>query len=289
MRKIFFYLGITLIFCAQSVLGHVPSSVTHRRVSVFENQNKSNSSGPKALLSLRKGHRLAKKDLRWILRSPLVQSSRELYSSKEKTVLQKMNAFYLAQAWVLELRDESAFDELERKILKKGLPLDLDRNEIQVATQADVFQTRQWSLKNTGKAQSIDLDALIKFYKIPGRAGEDVNWQSTVKTGPKIRVAVLDTGIDLNHPDLKGVIYRNESECKALEEYKMCLKQNAVKAKIESKVSNVTDEQIQEMSYEQRYSCIKKFIIDENPLVDQDGNGYPMDCRGWNLATRPAD
>ncbi|MFN8945419.1 MAG: S8 family serine peptidase, partial [Pseudobdellovibrionaceae bacterium] len=203
--------------------------------------------------------------------------------------LKQMKADYLAKAWVLELINENAFGQLDRMILQSGLPLFLDQNEIQISAQSDTFRSKQWSLKNTGKAQSIDLDGLIKFYKVPGRTGEDMNWNSVVQPGKKIRVAILDTGIDLNHPELRDAIYKNESECKALEEYKMCLKQNAVKAKLESKVSSVTDEQIQEMTYPQRFSCIKKFVIDKHPLVDLDGNGYPMDCRGWNIATRPSD
>lgn len=244
---------------------------------------------PTALLSLKKGHSISNKELSKILKSKFVVSSRELYSSKEKAVLKEIKAQYLGKAWILELRNEDAFAQLDRLILQKGLPLFLDQNEIKISAQADVFRSKQWALKNTGKAQSIDLDALIKFYQVPGRAKEDMNWQSMAKSGRKIRVAVLDTGIDLNHPELKDVIYKNESECKALAEYKMCLKQSAVKAKIESSTSKVTDEQLQNMTYEQRFSCIKKFVIDKNPIVDLDGNGYPMDCRGWNLATRQSD
>src|SRR5690606_1783431 len=75
----------------------------------------------------------------------------------------------------------------------------------------------------------------------------------------KILVAVLDTGIQKDHPDLKNIIHRNESECRALAKFDSCLKSS------------------------DRQECEKTWMNLSNPEVDQDKNGYPMDCQGWSL------
>ena len=38
----------------------------------------------------------------------------------------------------------------------------------------------------------------------------DINWSPVnSKLGRKIRVAVIDSGVDLNHPDLQGLVLKN--------------------------------------------------------------------------------
>ncbi|MFV8249642.1 S8 family serine peptidase [Bdellovibrio bacteriovorus] len=126
------------------------------------------------------------------------------------------------------------------------------------AVAADPFADKQWGLNNQGVPQMIDLDPL-HTYKIPARAQEDVRLPSPVKAKNKIIVAVLDTGIAKNHPDLKGVIRRNESECRALAKFEACVADS------------------------DRKTCEKKWMDLNNPEVDQDKNGYPLDCQGWSL------
>ncbi len=74
-------------------------------------------------------------------------------------------------------------------------------------------------------------------------------------------MAVLDTGIQKDHPDLKYVIHRNESECRALAKFNQCLENK------------------------DRKECEAKWMDPKNPEVDQDKNGYPLDCQGWSLLT----
>ena len=67
--------------------------------------------------------------------------------------------------------------------------------------------SKQWSLKNTGRNSG-------GFFSW-GKIGEDVKaidaWES--ETGSKnIKIAVIDTGVDYNHPDLLENMWKNEAE-----------------------------------------------------------------------------
>lgn len=126
------------------------------------------------------------------------------------------------------------------------------------ARAADPFFEQQWGLQNQGLPQMVDLDPL-HTYRVPARPQEDVHRPLKTTTANKVLVAVLDTGIQKNHPDLKNIIHRNESECVALEKFKTCLVDN------------------------ERGVCEKKWMDLNNPEVDQDKNGYPLDCQGWSL------
>ncbi|MGZ3768951.1 MAG: S8 family serine peptidase [Bdellovibrio sp.] len=126
------------------------------------------------------------------------------------------------------------------------------------AVSADPFFSFQWGLNNQGQPQMVDLDPL-HTYRVPARNSEDVELPPRFKAKKKIIVAVLDTGIQKNHPDLKNVIHRNESECRALAKFEECLKD------------------------QEREKCEQKWMDLNNPEVDQDKNGYPLDCQGWSL------
>lgn len=126
------------------------------------------------------------------------------------------------------------------------------------ALAADPFYQYQWGLSNEGQPQMVDLDPM-QTYKVPARAQEDVGLPARHKASRKVLVAVLDTGIHKSHPDLKSVIHRNESECRALDKFKACLESN------------------------ERKVCEAKWMDLKNPEVDQDKNGYPLDCQGWSL------
>ncbi len=138
---------------------------------------------------------------------------------------------------------------------------------VALPVMADSFSTLQWGLHNNGSAQNIELDH-INVFKVQGRAGQDIQiplWLE--KPAKKIIVAVLDTGADKEHPDLIGVLHRNESECRALEKFNQCLEDK------------------------DRTACEKIWMDLKNPEVDQDKNGYPLDCSGWSIlgATNAAD
>lgn len=127
-----------------------------------------------------------------------------------------------------------------------------------VNVQADPFSSFQWGLMNLGQPQVVDLDPL-HTYRVPARTQEDVQLPPRLKVKKKILVAVLDTGIQKSHPDLKNIIHRNESECRALLKFQECLKD------------------------QEREKCEQKWMDLNNPEVDLDKNGYPLDCQGWSL------
>lgn len=121
------------------------------------------------------------------------------------------------------------------------------------------FEKYKWAIENRGEAQTIELDH-ITTYKVQARAGEDLDIPKNLPTtAKKVIVAVLDTGFDFNHPDLQGQFVRKESECKALDKFLACVKEK------------------------ERKVCEKEWMTGNNPEVDQDKNGYPMDCHGWSI------
>lgn len=122
------------------------------------------------------------------------------------------------------------------------------------------YEALQWGLRNTGVPVELKLTDIDRL-KLPATAGEDIGLgQRQESSARKIRVAVIDSGIDLLHPEFRSKIYRNEGECRAWELYSECL------AKAEGEEELVS-------------SCHEKWA-----KTDTDQNGYPMDCHGWNVA-----
>lgn len=87
------------------------------------------------------------------------------------------------------------------------------------------------------------------------QAGFDMNWkvgidqvESFFKKRPM--VAVIDMGIDLDHPELKDAIFKNEVECDKDEKGEFVFQP-----------------------------------LKDGRREDRDRNGFPGDCMGWNFAT----
>lgn len=121
---------------------------------------------------------------------------------------------------------------------------------------------KSWALKNTGISQLFDLDPL-QTYRLQAKAGEDLHLLPQVPSPvalKKIKVAVLDTGVDVTHPYLKNRIARNEKECANYDKFESCLATESETVK----------------------SCTDKYLIS-----DEDGNGYPADCVGWSIFGEP--
>ncbi len=143
--------------------------------------------------------------------------------------------------------------------MKKLMILFLNIYVVTAQASQDPWLNLQWSLDNTGQAQVVDLDP-VRNYRAPGIRSEDVRRPQLDFLSPRqVLVAVLDTGIDRTHPDLKNMIRTKPGECEALAKYLACLSEET-----------------------ETGSCDKKWMDPKNPEADTDKNGYPMDCYGWS-------
>ena len=72
----------------------------------------------------------------------------------------------------------------------------------------------QWSLLNQGQTYVREKDDIHNIPLI-GLEGKDISWKSIYNKIPSKRpiVAVLDSGVDLNHPELQGNLWKNDKEC----------------------------------------------------------------------------
>ena len=82
-----------------------------------------------------------------------------------------------------------------------------DGSPIDVGFLNDPDFDKTWGLKNTGQTDAAGQ---------AGKAGSDINivpvWQEGYHGSRKVLVAVIDTGIDWDHPDLKANLYTNPGE-----------------------------------------------------------------------------
>ena len=121
-------------------------------------------------------------------------------------------------------------------------------------TTNDMLFPFQWALQNQEQIISAQRpNGGVEETK--GVEGVDVEWKvgiDKIETFLKKRpiVAVIDMGIDLDHPDLKDSIFKNEIECDKDE------------------------------NGEFNFQPLKN-----GRREDRDRNGFPGDCMGWNFAT----
>ncbi len=82
------------------------------------------------------------------------------------------------------------------------------------AVVSDELFSYQWSLLNQGQTYLKEKDDIHNI-PLKGLSGKDIDWKSFKdKLGSKRPVvAILDTGIDLDHPDIKEALWKNEKEC----------------------------------------------------------------------------
>lgn len=104
--------------------------------------------------------------------------------------------------------------ELKRASDWKTIPLTNELVREMTSTRAvsqDPLYNLQWYLNNDGSLQNtLDRPEAVKFVD-----GADINAEQAWKksTGhPSVIVAILDEGVDVNHPDLKASMWVNEGE-----------------------------------------------------------------------------
>lgn len=79
----------------------------------------------------------------------------------------------------------------------------------------DPLFAKQWALKNDGQVILKSISDLERM-NVQGLPGMDINWVETkdIQTAKKeLVVAVIDSGVDVEHPDLKDRIWFNEKVC----------------------------------------------------------------------------
>lgn len=78
----------------------------------------------------------------------------------------------------------------------------------------DEYLGQQWYLHNTGEGIKRDIDEITSRF-ISGIPGKDVGFPFDLTTAPTrpVVVAILDTGVDIDHPELKSSIAREPLEC----------------------------------------------------------------------------
>lgn len=82
-------------------------------------------------------------------------------------------------------------------------------------TISDPFYSKQWPMKNSGQVILKNISDLERV-QVKGLPGIDINWVDTEKvttSKKELVVAVIDSGVDVDHPDLKGRIWFNDKIC----------------------------------------------------------------------------
>lgn len=88
-------------------------------------------------------------------------------------------------------------------------------------TPTDILFTKQWYLNNSGQTIMKTVSELERK-AIKGVGGSDLKWvkpeviQQKLQSNTEVVVAVIDSGIDVNHPDLKDRVWYNAKLCKDL-------------------------------------------------------------------------
>lgn len=177
----------------------------------------------------------------------------DVFSNKEKYFLK--NTIVDTSVIRVEYNDEKKL----REYLKFNYPnATIEKNNkielFSSSPEKEQFEDFQWALHNKG-APLEDWISDIDVINTQGIIGEDIQPDDKEKD-KKIIVAIIDSGMDTSHPDLKDQVYTHPGECKLLIDYNTCL-------------NTQSDKNI----------CYKKYKD-----ADANGNGYPMDCHGWNIS-----
>lgn len=186
------------------------------------------------------------------------QQLQPLFSTAEQAVLTRKRKSDLAATLIFKASKSgeselvSDLERLRKFIHRKHLRARIDENDTIRLKQTDPLSREQWYL-NRSEIQLKKYTTRFDSIEIRGEPNETIDLKDPMGPFPDVVVAVLDSGVDIEHPDLKSSILRKTSECAALEAYQRCQK--------ETPFSN----------------CKEEF-----GKVDSDGNGYPLDCSGWS-------
>lgn len=240
-------------------------------------------------------------DIEQVLKSPMVSNPRYVFSPDEQRMLSQAGRTALAASRKFTLKSEQDYLALSEQTGRKKIRVKIEPAEIRFmvsrsnglapmnasggstpsasggSTPSAKFDDLLWGMKNIGQKVAIALDDLTS-YIVNGKPGEDIGLERAQKESSdpskKITIAVLDTGVDFGHPELLDQLTENVPECRALAENTKCLKDAAA---IQGATPAATITQIAEA----KKVCDGKYLG-----KDFDGNGYPLDCSGWNLTAK---
>lgn len=231
-----------------------------------------------------------------VLQSPLVSNVRFVFSPDEQRILNSVGRSALSAARKFTLREESDFAQLNEAVIRQKLRVKLEPAEIRFLLNRPLplssstlnsnsesrpvrvsakFDSILWGLRNKGQKIAIALDDLTSHF-VSGVAGEDIGLDRSPKENNdpsrRITIAVLDSGVDFGHPEMSDQLFENVAECRALAQHTKCLKDaNNSPAASAAVIANA------------KKQCDQQYLG-----KDFDGNGYPLDCSGWNLTARSA-
>ncbi|MDZ4081415.1 MAG: S8 family serine peptidase, partial [Bdellovibrionales bacterium] len=248
-----------------------------------------------AIISATPGGSVA--DIEQVLKSPMVSNPRFVFSPDEQRMLSQSGRTALAASKKFTVKSEKDYLALAEQTGRKKIRVKLEPAEIRFmvsrsngpapmnvaggtnpsasnsSTISAKFDDLLWGIRNIGQKVSIALDDLTS-YIVTGKPGEDIGLERAQKESndpaKKITIAVLDTGVDFGHPEMLDQLAENVPECRALAEHTKCLKDAAA-------VQGASASQIAEA----KKVCDGKYLG-----KDFDGNGYPLDCSGWNLTAK---
>lgn len=134
-------------------------------------------------------------------------TKKQLKSALKLSKFEVKKSFKKTKTELLEVESGQNLDSIIKE-LKKDPNVEYVQPNYKLtinAVPADAKFGEQWALRNSGQ----------EIEGMPGRAGVDINavnaWNITTGS-PSVVVGVLDSGIDINHNDLKGNIYVNTKE-----------------------------------------------------------------------------
>lgn len=201
---------------------------------------------------------------------PLVQAETYLIHNYHEQIKEYLAKNHIPQSYVFSKTEYQNLTKLKPNAINP-IKADLDQKKIDklklsfknlayervihIDTFAkEEFEQLQWGIKNLGHDLKLPISD-IETKIIKGLPGADINLPQMEEGKKETIVAILDSGIDLNHPDLKKQLYQSKIECEAEEKYLACLKNQEAKV------------------------CHQKWAN-----FDGDNNGYPRDCHGYNVA-----
>lgn len=138
-----------------------------------------------------------------------VKEGASLLPQKNITIAEKMNVSF-GNFYSVIAEDKVAVDSISANpdVLYIEENQEYTYSPVNVgAVLEDASYSKQWGLKNTGKNSG-------PFWA-PGKKGEDINAEGVWKLSRgsnELKIAVIDTGVDHTHKDLKANMWVNEAE-----------------------------------------------------------------------------